>query len=410
ADYWKSQARKYCDFCKCWIADNKPSVEFHEGGKKHKENVAKRLKEIHRNSAKQAKAQQKFENEIEKMEKAAMAAYLKDVESDNRDMTADTIIHKKTESKQQEPFNPNRVPDAAPEAHPRFNESKHRQTAADVDPLDPYAKQKLARIAARDERAKKQAAKKAEEDQQQPQKDKSDKGKGKKPKDEPSGSGPPVRKVWYEARAQGCPYSYYWNIDTNESVWEPPMEGFMSLAEQAEELKEQALQEQLLQQIDQEEAKDKAELLEEQRANAEREKLKEIRKRFYANKKAESRDPNDEALEKSEDEGEEEEEEEEKTPYLRDYSVPDKPQPYGSWQVVRTVEKTKIDLQLPRAKVPSVPIITYTEPEPPQPSRVFKEKTITHVSTGDSDDEAPTVSFKKRKLGSKNMRRRMTDD
>lgn len=24
ADYWVSQARKYCEFCKCWIADNKP--------------------------------------------------------------------------------------------------------------------------------------------------------------------------------------------------------------------------------------------------------------------------------------------------------------------------------------------------------------------------------------------------
>ena len=24
ADYWKSQAKKFCEFCKCWIADNKP--------------------------------------------------------------------------------------------------------------------------------------------------------------------------------------------------------------------------------------------------------------------------------------------------------------------------------------------------------------------------------------------------
>lgn len=24
ADYWVSQSKKYCDFCKCWIADNKP--------------------------------------------------------------------------------------------------------------------------------------------------------------------------------------------------------------------------------------------------------------------------------------------------------------------------------------------------------------------------------------------------
>ena len=22
-EYWKSQAKKFCDFCKCWISDNK---------------------------------------------------------------------------------------------------------------------------------------------------------------------------------------------------------------------------------------------------------------------------------------------------------------------------------------------------------------------------------------------------
>lgn len=68
ADYWKSQGRKFCDFCKCWIADNKPSIDFHEGGKKHKENVSKRLKEIHKNSAKQAKQNKKFADDIKKME------------------------------------------------------------------------------------------------------------------------------------------------------------------------------------------------------------------------------------------------------------------------------------------------------------------------------------------------------
>lgn len=68
ADYWKSQGRKFCDFCKCWIADNKPSIEFHEGGRKHKENVQKRLKEIHKNSAKQMKQTKKFENDIKIME------------------------------------------------------------------------------------------------------------------------------------------------------------------------------------------------------------------------------------------------------------------------------------------------------------------------------------------------------
>ncbi|XP_016420041.1 WW domain-binding protein 4-like [Sinocyclocheilus rhinocerous] len=46
ADYWKSQPRKFCQYCKCWIADNKPSIEFHERGKNHKENVAAKISEV----------------------------------------------------------------------------------------------------------------------------------------------------------------------------------------------------------------------------------------------------------------------------------------------------------------------------------------------------------------------------
>lgn len=68
ADYWKSQTRKFCDYCKCWLADNKPSIEFHENGKKHKENVEKKLKEIRKKSIKESKQQQKFDDDIKKME------------------------------------------------------------------------------------------------------------------------------------------------------------------------------------------------------------------------------------------------------------------------------------------------------------------------------------------------------
>lgn len=39
-EYWKSNPRKFCPQCKVWITDNKISVQFHESGKKHKENVA----------------------------------------------------------------------------------------------------------------------------------------------------------------------------------------------------------------------------------------------------------------------------------------------------------------------------------------------------------------------------------
>lgn len=406
ADFWKSQARKFCDFCKCWIADNKPSVEFHENGRKHKENITKRIKEMHKNSAKQAKQQAKFDTDMEKMEKAAMAAYLKDVEGDNRDIMADKMIQDKlkqpgdSRKAKEEPCNWNRMPDAAPEAHPRFRDTEYyiARGAADIDPLDPFAKQKLTRLEAR-EKAKtaKLAAKEAAKSEAAADegKGKSGKGAGKKSKGEASASAVPIRKVWYEARAQG--HSYYWNIETNQSIWEPPLEGFMSLAEQAEEAKEQTLQQEFFTEIEEAEKVEKAKIFEEQRANMQREKLKEIRKKFEDSKKAE----------RQSEVKDDEESEEEKIPYRRDYSVPEKPQPYGSWQVVKKVETPFIDLQLPKVKKPVAPTITFSGPPPPQ--RVFKEKTITHITTGNSDDEGATVSFKKRKLGSKNVRKR-TDD
>lgn len=68
ADYWKSQGRKRCDYCNCWIADNKASINFHEGGRKHKDNVSKRLKEIHKKSARDAKQKRKFDDDLRKME------------------------------------------------------------------------------------------------------------------------------------------------------------------------------------------------------------------------------------------------------------------------------------------------------------------------------------------------------
>lgn len=82
ADYWKSQPRKFCDFCKCWITDNKPSVEFHERGKRHKENVQKRIDEVRKKSADKARAQEEMDEDMAKMEKAAMEALRRDLARD----------------------------------------------------------------------------------------------------------------------------------------------------------------------------------------------------------------------------------------------------------------------------------------------------------------------------------------
>ncbi|KAM3964183.1 uncharacterized protein ACR2FA_001664 [Aphomia sociella] len=89
-EYWKSQARKYCDFCKCWFADNKVSISFHENGKRHKENVQKHISQLSKKSAKEYKQKEKMDDDIKKMESAAMAAYLKDVQN-NADLTSQSI-------------------------------------------------------------------------------------------------------------------------------------------------------------------------------------------------------------------------------------------------------------------------------------------------------------------------------
>ncbi|XP_006884681.1 PREDICTED: WW domain-binding protein 4 [Elephantulus edwardii] len=79
ADYWKSQPKKFCNYCKCWIADNRPSIDFHEKGKTHKENVAKRISEIKQKSLDKAKEEEKASKEFAAMEAAALKAYQEDL-------------------------------------------------------------------------------------------------------------------------------------------------------------------------------------------------------------------------------------------------------------------------------------------------------------------------------------------
>nr|XP_033806523.1 WW domain-binding protein 4 isoform X4 [Geotrypetes seraphini] len=79
ADYWKSQPKKFCTYCKCWIADNKPSIDFHERGKNHKENVVRRISEIKRKSMEKAKEEEKSSKEFAAMEEAALKAYQEDL-------------------------------------------------------------------------------------------------------------------------------------------------------------------------------------------------------------------------------------------------------------------------------------------------------------------------------------------
>jgi len=81
SEYWKSNAKKYCDYCKTWIADNKASIAIHESGKNHKEKVNEKLKEIKKRSDQKRVEDKKYNESMAAIEKAAMAAMDRDLDS-----------------------------------------------------------------------------------------------------------------------------------------------------------------------------------------------------------------------------------------------------------------------------------------------------------------------------------------
>lgn len=72
-------------------------MEFHEKGRRHQDNVAKRLKFITKKSKKDEKESLKIDATLKQMETAALEAYRKDVEN-NADLTSVSINKKLQEN------------------------------------------------------------------------------------------------------------------------------------------------------------------------------------------------------------------------------------------------------------------------------------------------------------------------
>lgn len=72
-------------------------------------------------------------------------------------------------------------------------------------------------------------------------------------------------------------------------------------------------------------------------------------------------------------------------------------------------QKKPVDLQLPQ-KQKQIQLSVFEKMEPPPPQRIFKEKTVTQINIDNSDDESAPTTFKRRKIGNKNVRKRTTDD
>lgn len=120
ADYWKSNPRRWCDFCKCWLEDNKPvravdsacsfqqllhlhlsgeepsqlcrliekaiacaqSIQFHEKGVKHKKNFEEHIKQARARGTQKLADEAVVREQLEAINKAALDAVGRDAEAD----------------------------------------------------------------------------------------------------------------------------------------------------------------------------------------------------------------------------------------------------------------------------------------------------------------------------------------
>jgi len=328
-EFWKSTGKKFCDFCKCWIADNKPSIQFHENGKRHQSSVAKRLVDIKKNSVIERKEEQKMEMDMKRMEQNAMKAYYNDIQN-NPDYSSQVLLKEKGISIRPTPYIM-----TTQSAGPHVNIS--------------YSKNNM-------------------------------------PVSIKTVASPKREYVWHQSRTDdGTDLMYYWNTETGESVWEPPAEGFLSVAEQeAEENNKKT--------------KDKEKAASKKKAPSAGSKPK--RKKTDKEGGGDDGDDDNDGEEITENKGL-------PTPPVRGEFEPFMMETtrIGTWKTVDTTPQPVIDLQLPEQEFVAIKVPSVKEKE-----HTFKEKVVGSVNPITKRESTETISFKKSKFKKSNCRKRLDDD
>ncbi|KAI9323550.1 hypothetical protein BX666DRAFT_74592 [Dichotomocladium elegans] len=75
ADFWVSAQRHWCKYCKKYIANNKPSLDIHNNGRTHKENVERFLREVYKDGRQKKEDELEKLKELERIEKAAIQSF-----------------------------------------------------------------------------------------------------------------------------------------------------------------------------------------------------------------------------------------------------------------------------------------------------------------------------------------------
>nr|KAF6428765.1 WW domain binding protein 4 [Rousettus aegyptiacus] len=371
ADYWKSQPKKFCDYCKCWIADNRPSVEFHERGKNHKENVAKRISEIKQKSLDKAKEEEKASKEFAAMEAAALKAYQEDLkrlglESEITEPATSPVTstvpptttsgsnQKEKKKKKKDPSKGRWVEGITSEGHHYYYDLI---TGASQWEKPEGFQGNLKKTAA--------------------------------------------KAIWVEGLSEDG-YTYYYNTETGESRWEKP-DDFIPYSGN---LSSSKVNEKALGTVEESKSSDSHSGSDgEQKAEKGEVSTQTPKLKIKFKEKTKN---SDKGTEPEKQKKKNIQEEKSSGPKEEKPKAHKKTNPYGEWQEIKQEVESheEVDLELPS---PENEYVSTSEAEAGEPKVVFKEKTVTSLGVM-ADGVAPV--FKKRRIEngkSRNLRQRGDD-
>ncbi|XP_036234910.1 LOW QUALITY PROTEIN: WW domain-binding protein 4 [Molothrus ater] len=387
ADYWKSQPKKFCDYCKCWIADNRPSIDFHERGKNHKENVAKRISEIKKKSLEKAKEEENMSKEFAAMEEAAMKAYQEDMK--RLGIKPDDVGSSSTQSKTQS----NTVETKAKKEKKEKKEKREKKKKTPQDASKIETKEWVQGL--------------SPEGYTYYYNTKTGESQWEKPKGfQGNSQNSQTGAEWVEGVTEDG-HTYYYNTQTGVSTWEKP-DGFVSSSNEKGQTDKPA---ETASESDSEDSENEEESSETnfKRKGDNGEESEEGKK----SPKAKKLSPYGKWREVK---PEETTDKEESTSASQETSSDGSnvTNPYGKWKALKEVGEDqeeeeageKVDLELPSTESDNVAPPVLEDPE--EETVIFKEKTVT--SLGDLTEGVPM--FKKRKFEngkSRNLRQRLSD-